>query len=55
MNFMQTTTGNQYTEIKRAVTWASFGSLKTSHVGVFIFQDYFGESIVEQHALLGRV
>ncbi len=57
-------------EIKRGVTWPSLGSLKTSNAVVFIFQDFFVESIVEvllhvmevqprndkviQHALLGR-
>lgn len=70
MNLLQTTTGSQCRAIKRGVTWASLGSLKTSHAAAFIFQDCFVESVVEvllhvmevqprndkvvQHALLGR-
>ncbi len=34
-NLMQAATGNQCQEIKRGVTWALFGSLKTSRAAAF--------------------
>ncbi len=35
LNSMQAATGNQFREIKRGVTWALLGSLKTSHAAAF--------------------
>ncbi len=35
LNLMRAATGNQCQEIKRGVTWALFGSLKTSRAAAF--------------------
>ncbi len=35
LNLMQATTGSQCKEIKRGVTWALLGSLKTSRAAAF--------------------
>ncbi len=35
LNLMQVATGNQCKEIKRGVTWALLGSLKTSRTAAF--------------------
>ncbi len=35
LNLMRAATGSQCKKIKRGVTWALFGSLKTSHAAAF--------------------
>ncbi len=35
LNLMRATTGSQCKEIKRGVTWALLGLLKTSHAAAF--------------------
>ncbi len=35
LNLMRVATGSQFKEIKRGVTWALFGSLKTSRATAF--------------------
>ncbi len=35
LNWMRAATGSQCKEIKRGVTWALLGSLKTSHAAAF--------------------
>ncbi len=35
LNLMRAVTGSQCKEIKRGVTWAFFGTLKTSHAAAF--------------------
>ncbi len=35
LNLMRAATGSQCKEIKRGVTWALLGSLKTSHAAAF--------------------
>ncbi len=35
LNLMRAATGSQCKEMKRGVTWALFGSMKTSHAAAF--------------------